>query len=565
MISRNLGLFTRTYSIMKRYRQILTVLLKYGFEDLIDGMRVESYLESGWRLFTKKPFRAHHDLSRAARIRLVLEELGPTFVKMGQALSTRSDILPHDVLEELSKLQDRVPPFSAEKAKLILEQELGKPCDRVFSKFQDEPLAAGSIGQVHYAVLGIDQEVAIKIQRPGIHKLIEVDIQIMHHMATLMERHLELGQIHQPTRVVEEFARTLDHELDYSVEASNLERFTRQFEEVPEVYVPKVYREVSSHRVLVIEFVRGIKPTHREALLQSGLRPKVIARKGADLIMSQIFIHGFFHADPHPGNVLVLEGEVICYLDFGMMGRLDRQSRERFADLFLAVVQADSVKAAEVLLKLTQSHKLIDRLALEREIDELIDHHLFRSLKDLEVGPLLRSVLDLTVKYHLRIPAPYFLLLKAISQMEDLGRNLDPDFSFSEQAGPYIRRILMNRYHPRRLAADLWETGSDLIYLMKEVPGEMRELLKQVKQGKAKMELEHLGLTPLIETLERVSNRISSAIVLGSLVIGSSLILHAKVPPLWQDIPVIGLAGYLVSAVMGFSMLRSMWKDRHRH
>lgn len=562
MISRKLGLFTRTYSIVKRYRQILSVLIKYGFEDLVYAMQIDHYLAMGWQIFNKTTRFSDPDLSRAARIRMVLEELGPTFVKMGQAVSTRSDLLPLDVLEELAKLQDRVTPFDGEQARNILEHELGADMAQI-EHFDPRPLAAGSIGQVHLATLKNGDRVAVKIRRPRIAQIVEVDVQIMHNMAGLMEKHLELGQIHQPTKIVEEFARTLDHELDYEIEAANLKRFARQFEDNPLVHVPRVYDGLSNHRVLVLEFVKGVKPTKREELEALKLDPREIAQRGAKLIIEQIFVHGFFHADPHPGNILVLPNHVVCYLDFGMMGRLDRQSRERFADLFLAVVQADSAKAAEVLLKLTQSHKLVDRLALEREIDELIDQHLFRSLKDLEVGPLLRAILDLTVKYRLSIPAPYFLLLKAITQMEDLGGKLDPDFSFTDQAGPYIRRILVNRYHPRRLAGNLWETSQDLIYLAKEVPGEMRELLKQLKQGKAKMELEHLGLNPLMATLERVSNRIASAIVLASLIIGSSLIVHAKVPPLWREIPVIGLAGYVVSAVMGFSMLRAIMRKRN--
>nr|WP_243435735.1 AarF/UbiB family protein [Acanthopleuribacter pedis] len=480
---------------------------------------------------------------------------------MGQAVSTRSDLLPIDILDELAKLQDRVAPFDGERAQAILELELGEQSGEIAS-FDHKPLAAGSIGQVHLATLKSGVQVAVKIRRPRIAQIIEVDVQIMHNMATLMEKHMELGQIHRPTKIVEEFARTLDHELDYEFEAANLKRFARQFEDNPIVHVPRVYDDLSNHRVLVLEFINGTKPTRREELESLKMDPKEIAQRGAKLIIEQIFVHGFFHADPHPGNIMVLPNHVICYLDFGMMGRLDRLSRERFADLFLAVVQADSVKAAEVLLKLTQSHKLVDRLSLEREIDELIDQHLFRSLKDLEVGPLLRAILDVTVKYRLSIPAPYFLLLKAITQMEDLGGKLDPEFSFSEEAGPYIRRIMVNRYHPRRLAGNLWETSQDIIYLAKEVPGEMRELLKQLKQGKAKMELEHLGLTPLMVTLDRISNRIASAIVLASLIIGSSLIVHAKVPPLWHEIPIIGLAGYVVSAVMGFSMLRAIMKKR---
>ena len=560
--SRKFGVFSKTYASAQRYRHILFILLKYGFEDLIDNLKIEQYLETRWNFITPRRSRHVDRLSRAERIRMVLEELGPTFVKMGQTMSTRSDVFPNDILAELVKLQDRVPPFPASQVKRIIEKELQESCDTLFSHFEEKPLAAGSIGQVHRATLMSGEKVAVKVQRPGIRPIIELDLEIMHDMARLMERHMELGQIHKPTRIVAEFAKTLRKELDYGIEAANVERFAAQFKDNPAIFVHKVYRAASTSRVITTGFVEGIKPASAHLLRQRDLNPEKIASKGTDLVMTQVFIHGFFHADPHPGNILVMNDEVICFLDFGMMGRLDRHSRELFADLLLNVVQANEVKAAEALLKLTHSHTLIDRLGLEREIAELIDQYLYRPVKELEVGKLIRSLLDLTVKHELSIPAHYFLLIKTITQIEDLGRNLDTEFDFTELAGPYIRKLLMNRYHPRRLARDLYETGTDLVYLVREVPGELRELLKQARQGKMKIEFEHLGLGPLLHTINHVSSQLASAIVLASLIVGSSLIVLSGLPPLWHQIPIIGLGGYLASAVMGILLLRSIWKNR---
>lgn len=563
MVQNRFSLLSRTVTFVQRYRQILFVLLRWGFDDLIATLRLEQYTDGGWRsAFRKKRAPDVERLSRAARMRLAIEELGPTFVKMGQALSTRSDLLPQDVLLEFAHLQDHVQVFPSSQAKAIVERELGRPCEEIFSDFEEHPLAAGSIGQVHRARTVDGQEVAVKIQRPDIRKQIQVDLEIIHYFATLMERHLELGQLHKPTRITDEFARTLEQELDYSIEAANIHRFSILFEGESTIYVPEVFRDLSSDKVLTMEFVKGIKPSEREDLDLAGLDPKKIAASGADLVINQVFIHGFFHADPHPGNLLILKNNVVCFLDFGMMGRIDHQSREMFADLLVSLVGRDESKAVDILLKLTHGHTLVDRASLEREISELIDHYFYLPLKELQVGKLIRRIMDVTVKYELGIPAQYFLLIKAISQIEDLGRTLDGSFDFTERAGPIMRRLLMNRYHPKRMMRDFYETGSDLIYLIKDMPGEVRELLKQARQGKLKIEMEHQGLHTLGQTFERISNRITSAIVLASLIVGSSLLVHAKVPPVWYNIPIIGLVGYVVSGFLGLSLLRSIWKSR---
>lgn len=556
--------FTRTYSFIQRYRHILFVLLEYGFDDLIASLRLEKNLPFGWKFLVPKRIKKVAQLSRAERIRLVLEKLGPTFIKMGQALSTRTDLLPDDILRELVKLQDNVPPFPVSQARAIIEKELGAPCGELFADFEETPLAAASIGQVHRATSRDGELLAIKVQRPGIRPKINMDLEIIGHMASLMERHLDMAQVHRPTHVVEEFAQTLYKELDYETEAANINRFGRMFRENAYVHVLRVFYRYSSAKVLTMELIQGVKPRSPEILRQGGYDPVNLARKGCELMMDQIFLHGFFHADPHPGNILVMEGESICFLDFGMMGRLDRQSRELFANLIMYVVERNEVKAGETLLKLTHGHNLVDRLKLERDISELLDQYLDRPLAHLRVGKLLRGLLDLTVRYELRIPAHFFLLIKALTQIEDLGRSLDAEFDFAKTAGPFMQKILMNRYHPSRITRDLFETGSDLVYLLREVPGELRELLKQAKQGKVKIELEHFGLQSLRESLDRSSNRIASAIVLASMIVGSSLIVLSKVPPLWHEIPVIGLAGYLASGIMGLVLLRSIWKDRHR-
>lgn len=560
MAIRKIGVIGRTYRHAQRYRQILMVLFKYGFGDFVDSLRVEQYLEIGLQMVSRKRREKIEPLSRAERLRMALEELGPTFIKMGQILSTRPDLLPVEFIHELAKLQDDVPPFANTQARKIIGTELGAPLDEVFKDFEETPLASASLGQVHRARLSDGEEVVVKVQRPGIRKTIEVDMEIMLHLTTLMEKHLEGWDIYRPTRIVEEFARSLERELDYTLEAAHMERFAMQFTNDSTVYVPKIYREATTTRVLTMEFVDGIKATDIDRLVKEGLDPREIARQGFGLIMKQVFVHGFFHADPHPGNVFILPNNVICFLDYGMMGRIDLQSRENFADLVISIVRRDEAKAADALVRLTISDEEPDHHLLERDVAEFMDRHFYRPLEELELGKLLYQLLEMVARHRLRIPPDLFLMIKALSTAEGLGRTLDPDFDATSQAAPFVRRIQLDRLQPRRIARDMADSGTEFLQLLKEIPGEFREILKLVRRGKVKMEFEHRGLESMLFTHDRISNRLAFAIVLASLVIGSSLIVLSGIPPKWHEIPVIGLGGFLIAGVMGFWLLVSIMR-----
>ncbi|HDZ23582.1 MAG TPA: AarF/ABC1/UbiB kinase family protein [Desulfobacteraceae bacterium] len=559
---RKIGMIGRTYRHMQRYRQILGVLFRYGFGDLVDTLKIEQYLEIGLQMISRKRREKIERLTRAERVRMALEELGPTFIKMGQILSTRPDLMPVEFIRELGKLQDHVPPFEYTKAKKIVEMELDVPIDEVFEYFDKVPMASASIGQVHRARLTDGEEVVVKIQRPDIRKTVEVDLEIILHLASLMERHLKEMEIHRPTLIVEEFAGSLEKELDYLVEASQQELFAAQFLNDSNVYVPKIYRETSTSRILTMEYISGIKASEIALLEEAGLDRREIARRGFDLIMKQIFVHGFFHADPHPGNIFILPDNVICYLDFGMMGRLMRESREKFADLIMSIVRRDERKAADALLSLTISDKEPNRSLLERDVAAFIAQHFYRPLNELDLGKLLQQLLEMAARHRLRIPADLFLMFKALSTVEGLGKVLDPDFDAMEQAAPFVKRVQLERLHPKRMAGDMVDSGAELIHLLTEIPGEVREILKQAREGKIKIEFEHRGLEPMLSTHDRISNRLAFSIVLASLIIGSSLIVLSGIPPKWHEIPVIGLAGFLVAGVMGFWLLVSILRAR---
>ncbi len=552
---RKIGVIGRTYRHLNRYRQILAVLFKYGFGDLVDVLKIEQYLEIGLQMISRKRREQVDRLTRSERVRMALEELGPTFVKLGQMLSTRPDLIAVEFIEELSKLQDRVPPFSYTEVSQIIESELGGPPESMFEHFDESPLAAASIGQVHRARLKDGEEVVVKVQRPGIRKIIEVDLEIMLHLASLMERHLEEFQLNRPARIVEEFARTLEKEIDYTIEASHIERFSRQFIDDATVYVPKVFRETTTERVLTMEYVEGVKVSEIERIEKEGLDRKVITARGADLILKQVFDHGFFHADPHPGNIFVLPGNVICYLDFGMMGSIDRQSREDFADLVHSVVRRDESGAMQALLMLTQYDEEPDTRLLSRDLADFMGQHLYRPLKDLQMEKLLQQLMELISRHRLQTPPDLFLMLKALATVEGVGLSLDPEFHMINQAAPFVKRVKMEQSHPKRVASDILKSGVDLVRLMQEIPGDLRELLRQMKRGKVKMEFEHRGLEPMQKTYDQISNRIAFSIVIAALIIGSALIVLSKTPPFLFGIPVIGIIGFVAAAVMGMWLL----------
>ncbi|MBP8037474.1 MAG: AarF/ABC1/UbiB kinase family protein, partial [Desulfobulbus sp.] len=405
---RKLGAIGRTYRHLNRYQRILRVLFKYGFNDLVDRLHIDQYLESGLQMINRKPREQIARLSRPERLRLVFEELGPTFIKLGQLLSTRPDLIPAEYLDELARLQDEVPPFSLAEVHAIFREELGRSPDEVFHYFDAEPLAAASIGQVHRARLDSGAEVVVKVQRPDIENVIAVDLEILAHLAGLMEQYLEEVQGHRPTAIVQEFARSLSREIDFAIELANVQRFARQFKNNAAIHVPLVYPELSTPRVLVMEYVLGIKASMAGQLREQGYDLPLIAERGATLVMEQIFVHGFFHADPHPGNLFILPDNVVCFIDFGQMGRLSRKDREDFTDLVLDLVAGDERTVVEGVLKVTVQLGEVDRESLARDLGGLVDLYLYRPLGELEAGRILQDLLDLVTRHKLTFKPAFY-------------------------------------------------------------------------------------------------------------------------------------------------------------
>ena len=557
---RKIGVIGRTYRHLNRYRQILAILFKYGFGDLLERLKIDQYIEAGIQAISRKRTERVAKLTRPQRLRMAFEELGPTYIKLGQVLSTRPDLVPVDIVKELEKLQDEVPPFSFEEVKAAIEAQFGKPSEELFTELEEKPLASASIGQVHKARLKDDEAVAVKIQRPGIQKIIEVDLEIMLHLATLAERHIKEFEIHRPIKIVEEFARTLEKEIDYNIEASHMERIARQFLDHPYVCIPVVFREFTTSQVLTTELVDGIKISKIERLEAAGLDAKVLADRVVGLVLKQAFDHGFFHADPHPGNIFVLADNVICLVDFGMMGTVDRRTREGFVDLIDSVVHQQEIKTTQGLLNLTDWETQPDIRALEREVADFMGRHLYKPLKDMEVGKLLQDLIELTIRFRLRIPPDIFLMIKALSAVEAVGRKLDPEFDLIAHATPFIKRVKLERFAPQRISSDVYDMMSRLLQFLQQFPKDLMDLSGMIREQRLSFQLEHKGLETLLSTQDQTSNRMSFAIIIAALIIGSALIVISEIPPLVFGISLIGIIGYLVAAVMGIWLLVAIIK-----
>jgi ubiquinone biosynthesis protein len=511
----------------------------------------------GLQMISRNANKRAEGLTDYERIRMVLEELGPTFVKMGQILSTRPDLVPAELTKELAKLQDNVPPFPIARVKEIIEQELRVPMDLFFARFDETPLAAASIGQVHRAQMITGEEVIVKVQRPGIRQTIETDIEILYHMATLAEKHLEETILYQPKKIVEEFARIIEKEINYETEARNAERFAKQFANNTFIYVPRIFKQATTERILTMEYIDGIKASDIDVLRDSGLNLKTIASRGAELTFNQIFEHGFFHADPHPGNICILPGNVICYLDFGMMDYVDRRSMDTLTDIVTGYANRNKAVIVDSVMRILEYDEYPDHQDLENDISGFIDQYLYQPLKKMRLGDMLQDSLQLLSRHQLKFPPDIFFMFKAMVEVEGIGRLLDPDFDIFAKANQYIKDIKTKQNHPSRFMDDLLILSTRL----KNFSLEFYDLLRHLKQGKAKMRIEHKGLEPLTSEITRSSNRIASSLIIAALIIGSSLIITTPTEPYVSGFPLIGLLGYIISAILGLCLLISIWRS----
>ena len=557
---KEIGGIGRKYRHVMRYRQILGIIFRYGFGNIIDALNIEQYIEVGLNLISRTREEKIEKLSGNERIRMIFEELGPTFIKLGQIISSRPDLVPVDLVHELSKLQDKVHPFEYEQVEAIIVSEFGKPCKDVFNTMEKIPLASASIGQVHKATLKNGKGVVVKIQRPGIKKIIEIDLQIIHHLASLMETHVKEVALHKPVRIVEEFAKTIGKELDYSIEATSMQRIADQFKDDSTIHIPMVYTDQSTSKVLTMEYIQGIKISEIEEIDKAGFDRKIITRRGADFIMKQVFENGFFQADPHPGNIFVTEGNVISPVDFGMTGFVTRTAREFFVELLHSIAIGNTRLLTRLLFELTEYDKRPNFESLERELSDFLAMYTSKPLKDIKTSAMINQGLEICGQYGIKVPPDFFLMIKAFVAVEGIAKKLDPDFNLILHATPYVKAVKMKKYSPSRIAENVGEIVTDSFKLMKFFPSDILELIRAAKQGKINLNLKLTGLDKILETHDQTSNRIAFAIIIASLIIGSAQLIDSNVPPVVFGVSLIGIVGFLAAAMMGVWLLFAIIK-----
>ena len=544
----NLIQFNRNIRTIRRYRQIIRILFKYGFDHLLEYLNVTARSR---RFFLRRELK-NGALSPAERMRLALEELGPTFVKLGQLLSTRPDIIPRPFVQEFAKLQDMVPPFSFEELQEQVRLELGGEIGDFYSSFDPLPIAAASIAQVHQATLHSGERVVVKVRRPHIIELVETDIDVLLGLAQLIERHLPNKEVYEPIALVREFARTIRREMDFTREGHTIEKIAGNFTGDQTLYFPKVYWDVTTRGILTLEFINGIKVSDHQSLRSAGLDLKEIAKRGANAILKMVLADGFFHGDPHPGNVFILPGNVICLLDYGMVGRLDEQLKNFLLDILVAIIDRD---LDEVISLLLQSGDITDSFnprTLRRDLSEFIDGYYEIPLKEIEVGRLFLEFIEIVTTHKIKIQSDLMLLAKALITVEGMGRELDPGFDMVEHLRPFIEGAIKARISPRNLTASLFENLKPYLHLARNFPRDLKEFLNRVNRNKFKIDLEHRGLDRFISELDKSINRLSSSLIIAALIVGSSIVMQIDKGPKLMGFPIFAFLGYSIAGLIGF-------------
>jgi ubiquinone biosynthesis protein len=539
---------------MRRFAEIASILVKYGFVDVVDALHLTPYLAAGRRVWSALGGERRQPLARAVRLRLAFEDLGPTFIKFGQALSTHADLLPADVVAELALLQDAVPPLPGGAAEQAIEQALGGTVGELFLDFDSEPLAAASIAQVHRATLRSGEKVAIKLRRPGIETVIESDLTILSDLAALAERHIADASLYSLRGLVAEFARTIRTEQDLVREGRLIERVASQFAGDPTVRFPRICWPLTTSTVLTMEFLDGVKVSAVGTREAPDLDPRIVARRGADAIFRQILVNGLFHADPHPGNILVMPDNVVAFVDFGIIGRVNRQMRETLGETILAISRHDAERLAEIVVNVATPLRAVDMVMLARDLDEMLDLYSDRSLGDLSLRAVFDSITDAMSRHRLRLPADVLLLIKAVSTIEAVGRQLDPTFKIVEHATPFVEKMIEQKRSPGAIAVRATDAGREVLHVLSSLPGNLAEIARKARSDDLQIQFVHRNLDHFIREMDRSSNRLSFAVVIASIVVGSSVIVHAGVGPPVLGYPLLGIVGFVTAAVLGIGL-----------
>jgi ubiquinone biosynthesis protein len=559
-----------------RSREIATVLLNHGFSDLADRLGLRSAWHRTRRFLSRKPAEPARHLRMVERIRLTLESLGPTYIKFGQVMSTRPDLVPPEMLVELKKLQERVPPFPSAAAVERLEEELGKPIAELFASFDTAPLAAGSLGQVHRAIHFNGTPLAVKIRRPGAVRNVERDVSLMLEIATLIDRNIAEARIFDPVGLVNHFARTIRRELNFAREGRTMDEFRRVFREDATLYVPNVFWELTTEAVLTMEYIDAYSINELVGLagvsvqtqsidvysdrvdipISQAINPAQVAVNGARIFMKQAFEYGVFHGDPHPGNIRIRHDGTICLLDYGMIGMLDEKTREQLIDLLVAISKQNVDGAVKLVLQIGEPYREVDRTLLQVDMRDFIANYYGLPLERMNVGRLLSDFVGIMSNHGIRCPGSLMLLIRALVTLEGIGRELDPDFNLAKHLQPFVERMVRQRFHPSHIAERLYAETQKLLELAHEMPVYLNATMKKFSENDLRIQLEHRNLDHFILEMERSSNRLVVGMVVAALIMASALIVAGKVSSPWISVPM-----YICSSLLAIWLIFGIFRS----
>ncbi len=554
----------RSVRHLQRYREIARVFIHHGFGELVDTLELLPYLSLPRRLL-RRGEPEPSPLGLPQRLRLALEELGPTFIKLGQVMSTRPDVLPTVYVTELAKLQDTVPPLPWRPIRQQVDTELGRPLEELFADFEPLPIAAASLSQVHAANLPDGTPVVVKVQRPNIETLIETDLEIIFDLARLIQERTPLGEIYDLTGIAEEFATTLRAELNFQREGRNADRFRDNFAEEPCLHIPRVYWEFTTRRVLVLERIHGIKIDDVEALDAAGYDRRRIADHAARMIIKEVLEDGFFHADPHPGNFVVMPGEVIGAMDFGMVGYLSHRIRTDLIRLYVAAVQLDVEGIVDQLIRMGITRGASDRAGLQRDVSRLLRKYHGMPLGSIRAREMMEDVMPIAFRHNLRLPSDLWLLGKTMGMMEGVGLKLVPDFDIFAASEPYVRRFMWHLVYPSVWGPSLLRGIDDWAELMRMIPRVGSQVLSRVERGEMEVRISHEGLNQALARLDQLANRLSLSVLLAALIVGLALLVPVfNVTEQWSLARIVVILGFVGVSLLGLWLVFSIWRSSRK-
>ncbi|MBI2652163.1 AarF/ABC1/UbiB kinase family protein [Candidatus Woesearchaeota archaeon] len=548
---------------INRFNQILIVLFEEGFDFLLTKLNLKRYIPLTKRLRSK--LNKGEKPKPEVILRKTLERLGPTFIKLGQVLSVRPDLIPKEYSKELEKLQDSVPSFPFNEVKNIVEKEFGKSIEQLFLHFERKPIASASISQVHKAILKTGEKVAVKVQRPNVQHIMETDIEIMFYFANLLDRHIEKIRRFKPVKIVNEFKEWTEKELDFRLESRNAKRFYQNFKDSKTVHIPKVYDELTSERLLTLEFIEGIELHDLNEIKKRKLNFNEIIKNSFDAIMTQVFVHGIFHADPHPGNIIIMRGNSIAFIDFGIVGYFDEKLKNKCIDLLYGIVEQDEEIIMETLVSMGMESDDIDYEQLKSDIGFIIQPLQHSSIKEFKVSKVLEEILDIALRHKLRIPAPFVLFGKTIITLEGISIEYDPNFKMVETAKPFIEKLIAKRKNPFYVWKSIVHNMSKYRKFAEEFPEKAEKALDRIQKGTIKVDIEDTDIRKLSLEIDRSSNRIAYGLLIAALLITSSILIQVEKGPAILGIPFLSFFSFFFASILTFMLFISIVREKFQH